>query len=268
MMKSINKCKLLNKTQLTRDVFSLTMENKNIAKTALPGQFLNVKCGDDRSIILRRPISINDVDRAKGTFTIVFRVVGKGTKILSEYERGEHLDIIGPLGNGYDISSANEDSKIAIVAGGMGVMPVLFLAKELKEYDVDIFLGYRDKDDLMLVNEYRKYSSNVYVATDDGSEGYSGFVTDLYKKHLNFNDYTHVYACGPKQMFLSLKNVLEDTQKNIDNCQISLEEKMGCGLGACLTCSCKIKVKNEDGFEYMRVCKDGPVFKLGEVIFE
>ena len=269
IIKKIYMCKVLYKTMLTKDVVRIVLENNELAQICKPGQFLNIKCGQDNSMVLRRPISINKASRERGTITIVFRIVGKGTELLSkDFDRGDLMDVMGPLGNGFEYDKIETNKKIAIVAGGMGVMPMLFLSKRLKDHEHDIFLGYRDKEDIMLESEYRKYTDNVFISTDDGSAGFAGFITDLFKKHLTFKNYDYVFACGPKPMFLNLKNILDLNGNAKTECQISMEEKMGCGIGACLVCSCKIKTQTEEGFDYKRVCKDGQVFNMKEVIFE
>lgn len=233
---------------------------------AEPGQFVNVLVSETYEPLLRRPFSIFDFT-PKG-IEIVYKVIGKGTELLSQKKAGEKLNIIGPLGNGYPISglatkklsTVNRQPSTVLIGGGTGAASVYFLAKTLKAKRIPFTLiqGARKKELLLAVKEYK--SMKALFASEDGSIGKKGFVTDILKNVLNDN--AVIFTCGPKPMF----RAIQDTARAKKNVKIyaSFEEYMGCGIGACL--SCVIPVKKGEDFEYKRVCKEGTVFNLSEVI--
>lgn len=243
---------IIRQEQLAEGVYSMWIETKDIALNAKPGQFVSVY-SKDGSRLLPRPISICEVDGTK--LRMVYRVVGKGTDEFSGYKAGVELDVIGPLGNGY-----TPDSKKAILlGGGIGVPPMLELAKRL-DCEKSIVLGYRDE--LFLNEEFEKYG-DVYIATEDGSAGTKGNVLDAIKA-CNITGEV-IYACGPKPMLRAIKTYAEE---NGMEAFISLEEKMACGIGACLACVCKTKdVDHHSHVNNARICKEGPVFNAKEVEF-
>ena len=243
---------------LTNDVFSLTIECNEIAEKACAGQFIHIKCGNER--LLRRPISICDVK--DGSVKVVFEVKSEGTRWLSKRCRGDRLDILGPLGNSFEFPDGN----IAVIGGGIGVPPMLFAAKSAKEQiksakgQVEAILGFRNTERIILKNEFEVLCDNVTITTDDGSFGYNGAVTAPLAELLENGDIDAVLACGPRAMLSAVASMC--LQHSVP-CQVSLEERMGCGVGACMVCSCATVV---DGEEHMsRVCKDGPVFDAGIV---
>lgn len=239
---------------ISQDVFSLWLEAKDIATYAKPGQFVNVYCNQD-SRLLPRPISICEVNREAGMIRLVYRVVGAGTKEISQLNKGQALDLLGPLGNGFAFDH-NTKSNSLLIAGGIGIPPMLELAKQLKGNKY-IILGYRSSE-LFLVEELSKYGT-VSIATEDGSIGTKGNVIDVLRK-LNLT-IDAIYSCGPKPMLAAVKEY--GVNNNIKT-QLSLEEKMACGVGACLGCVCK--GKSEEGTTVRkRVCKEGPVFLAEEV---
>lgn len=243
---------IIRQEQLAEGVYSMWIETKDIALNAKPGQFVSVY-SKDGSRLLPRPISICEVDGTK--LRMVYRVVGKGTDEFSGYKAGVELDVIGPLGNGY-----TPDSKKAILlGGGIGVPPMLELAKRL-DCEKSIVLGYRDE--LFLNEEFEKYGE-VYIATEDGSAGTKGNVLDAIKECKITGEV--IYACGPKLMLRAIKAYAEE---NGMEAFISLEEKMACGIGACLACVCKTKdVDHHSHVNNARICKEGPVFNAKEVEF-
>lgn len=249
------KCKIIKHVEIVEGVYELVIESKDIAKTTIPGQFVNLYC-DSNSMLLPRPISICEVDADAGWVKLIYAVVGDGTKLISRMSVGQTIDVLGPLGNGYTLGNEQE---VLIVGGGVGTPPLVELAKRLpgKKH---IYLGFRTAP--YLVEELSKYGT-VHVATDDGSVGYQGTVIELMNKE-NAQG-ACVYACGPKPMLKALQSWV--MEKGIP-AQLSLEERMGCGFGACVGCVCKIKVQNETGYTYKKVCKDGPVFSASEVMFE
>lgn len=248
-------CKILSNNEISKDVFEMLIENKDISKQAKAGQFINLY-PKNNSLILPRPISICEVDKKNKWLKIVYAVVGNGTKEFSNLQKGDNVDVLGPLGNGFDIINCEES---ILVGGGVGTPPLVELAKNIKGR-MTIYLGFRS--DPYLVEELRNYGE-VYVATDDGSYGLKGTVIELLDK-TNANG-SVLYSCGPKPMLQALQKWT--LEKGID-AQFSLEERMGCGFGACVGCVCKIKADNECGYTYKKVCKDGPVFSAKEVIFE
>lgn len=223
------------------------------AKEALPGQFISVYTKDSARL-LPRPISICETDREESRLRIVYRVAGKGTEEFSFYESGASIEILGPLGNGFPL----EGKKVLLIGGGIGIPPMLELAKQLNA-EKQMILGYRDAQ-LFLREEFETYGK-VYVATEDGSAGTKGNVLDVIREHHLEADV--IYACGPKPM---LRAVKEYAKEQKIKCYISLEEKMACGIGACLACVCKSKeIDSHSNVQNKRICKDGPVFLAEEV---
>ena len=231
---------------LTKSVYKMTLlgDTSDITK---PGQFVNIKL---EGLFLRRPISVNDVEGDK--LTLIYKVVGKGTEQMSNMVCGETLDILTGLGNGYDISKSGKNP--LLIGGGVGVPPLYMLAKRLieKGEDVSVILGFNTKDEIFYEDEFKALGAKVYVTTVDGSYGIKGFVTTA----MESLDYTYTYTCGPEPM---LKAVYK-TSKTPG--EYSFEERMGCGFGACMGCSCKTLYGNK------RICKDGPVLLKEEIIWE
>ena len=243
---------VLEKKKLTDTVFSLRLEAEALAETAEPGQFLHIKCQD--SSVLRRPISICDV--TDGVLSVTAEVRGEGTEWLSRRQPGEKLDILGPLGNGFNLKHEN----ILVVGGGIGAAPMLYAARRAGVRTA--VLGFKTKDSVILTEEYRAVCQQVYITTDDGSYGERGTVLRPLEHLLNTVSCGAVLACGPKPM---LKAVAALTASLEIPCQVSLEERMGCGVGACLVCACK--TQTEAGEQMKRVCRDGPVFDAREVVW-
>ena len=248
--------KILSQNKIADGIYSMWIET-SAAKEAKPGQFIDVYVNDD-SKLLPRPISICEVK--DDSLRIVYRVVGGGTKIMSTYQEGDEIQIIGPLGNGFDM----RDGKAILVGGGIGIPPMVELAKNLSERkgkeNVISVMGYRDE--LFLTDELEQFST-VVIATEDGSTGTRGTVIDALNENGVGGDV--LYACGPIPMLKALKDWANE--KDIE-CQISLEERMACGIGACLACVCKTKEKDEhSNVCNKRICKDGPVFDANEIDF-
>ncbi len=246
--------RVIDQNKIATDIYSMWIETE-AANSAKPGQFIDVYLNDD-SKLLPRPISICEVKENK--LRIVYRVVGGGTKIMSTYQEGNDIDIIGPLGNGFTM----RDGKAILVGGGIGVPPMVELAKQLSDKigkeNVISVMGYRDE--LFLTEELEKYSE-VVIATEDGSTGTKGTVIDALNENGVSGDV--MYACGPIPMLKALKDWAKDIE-----CQVSLEERMACGIGACLACVCKTKDKDEhSNVCNKRICKDGPVFDAEEIEF-
>ncbi|WP_234121715.1 dihydroorotate dehydrogenase electron transfer subunit [Clostridium hydrogenum] len=235
--------KVYENIKIEDGIYKLSIKGKFDVK---PGQFYLLRAWDMEPV-LSRPISIHDVDEEKISF--LYAVVGKGTKILSELEAGDEIKITGPLGNGFDVEKIK--GKVAIVCGGIGAAPMLYLAKQLKKCSVDFYAGFRTVS--KTVDNVEKYVNNVKLSTEDGSIGHKGYVTDLLKPEA----YDMVLCCGPEIM---MYKVIKMCQKTSTPVFVSMENKMACGIGACLVCTCKTK----DGRK--RTCKEGPVFLGSELI--
>ena len=238
--------KILTNEALTSSVYRMTLEGDTSAITA-PGQFVNIRL---EGKFLRRPISVCDWEAGK--LTLVYKVVGHGTAQMAAMAPGETLDILTGLGNGYDLTLTGETP--VLVGGGVGVPPMYGLAKHLRALGkpVQVILGFNTKDEIFYEEEFKALGCTVYVTTVDGSYGIPGFVTDALKDL----SYSHFCACGPEPMLKALYRASQTSG------QMSFEERMGCGFGACMGCSCKTLTGNK------RICKDGPVMKKEELLWD
>ena len=235
-------------------IYLMKIKENSIAESAKPGQFLEIKTGEIP--LLRKPISIFEVNKVEGTISILYQVKGQGTKNLAHFTKDQTLDIMGPLGIGFSVEKT--DKKCLLIGGGIGVAPLYDLGLKLKEAgnDLEIVLGFSSKDTSYAI-EYFSRLGEVRIATIDGSLGEKGTVGAILEGY-NFREVSKAYACGPEPMLKYLKS-----HENKVDLELSLEAYMGCGLGACLSCVCK----TTDG-DYKRVCKEGPVFKAEEVSFD
>ena len=238
---------ILSNEPLTRDVYRMVLEGDSQWITR-PGQFVNIEL---EGFYLRRPISISDW--SENTITIIYKVVGRGTQVMSQMGVGVKLDILTGLGNGFNPDA--ECQKPLLVGGGVGVPPLYRLAKDLiaKGRKVSVVLGFNKADEVFYADEFKALGADVYVSTADGSMGVKGFVTDAIRE-ANI-DFDYFYSCGPLPMLKALCGCCEQDG------ELSFEERMGCGFGACMGCSCKTLTGNK------RICKDGPVMKRGEIIW-
>ena len=253
------KAEIRSNVHIVGDYYKLSLHVPEIVRFVQPGQFVMLRISDDYRPLLRRPFSIHSVGdrrlRYRDRIEILYEVIGSGTKILSEKKSGEYLDVLGPLGNGFSIL----DSRFSIlVAGGIGVAPLFFLAQRLTKTNVLVLIGVKTKKEILCKKEFENLDLNVKISTDDGSAGLKGKVTELLRSILRINESTNqrineqiIYACGPKPMLKEISIIAK--QYNIP-AQICLDEHMACGLGICLGCM----VKTQKG--YQAVCKDGPVF--------
>jgi dihydroorotate dehydrogenase electron transfer subunit len=256
---------VLAKENLKENIFKLTLSSSSIAKKAKPGNFVHIKADSDDYPLLRRAFSIHSVQKDNHSFDILFKVVGKGTEILSKVAPGDTLDVLGPIGNSFSLPRAEKE--IMLVAGGMGIAPLWFLFTQLiKRINKDkftFFIGANTKKELLYVEKSKMRGVKLIVTTDDGSLGKKGLVTDVFleeikRKKVNHRDLV-IYSCGPQMML----EKMSDMAKRFDLfCLISLEAHMPCGVGACWGCVVKLK----DG-SYKRVCVDGPIFDAREVCF-
>ncbi|NOX97654.1 MAG: dihydroorotate dehydrogenase electron transfer subunit [Nitrospirae bacterium] len=259
--------------------FRMVLNAPQVAEDAEAGQFIHIRVNDEYDPLLRRPLSIHRIISRRlkvkslklPDIEVLYEVVGKGTKILAGKRPGEDLDILGPLGNGFKLGCVS--GTVILIAGGMGVAPLLALAEEIrreeKVKDTYVIIGARTKALVLCEDAFRDLAAKeVQVATDDGSRGYKGLATDLLQElfsTLNLKLSTTVYACGPEGM---LREVAALTVAKGVPCRMSLENRMGCGVGACLGCVVRVKSLQSGVESYKRVCKDGPVFEAGEIIWE
>ena len=256
MAKLKMKSTVIEQKMIADGICSMWLDAKEVAVQAKPGQFISVY-SNDKSRVLPRPISICEIDREKGTLRIVYSVVGKGTEEFSKAEAGDSFEILGPLGNGFPIEEA-KGKKVLMIGGGIGVPPMLQTAKEI-EGEAIIVSGYRNQD--LFLKEELESAGTLFIATEDGSVGTKGNVVDAIRE--NQIEADMMFACGPKPMLRALKNYA--LEKGIP-CWISMEEKMACGVGACLACVCQSKdVDSHSHVHNKRICKDGPVFLSTEV---
>ncbi|MFH0917563.1 MAG: dihydroorotate dehydrogenase electron transfer subunit [Candidatus Omnitrophota bacterium] len=253
------KAKVFFNQRVSDNYWHLEFESSLIAKHALAGQFVNIKVADSLEPMLRRPISIHGVKASK--VKIIYEILGKGTRILATKKPGEFLDIIGPLGKGFDYSRQRVKSRQAkniLIAGGLGVAPLVFLAEKLRLSQPLVLIGARTKQQILCLPEFKALGCTVKLATDDGSVGFKGRVTDLLNLVLKQSKPLCLFSCGPHPM---LRSVARIAQENKIPAQLSLEEHLACGLGACLGCVVATKTG------YKSVCKDGPVFSSEELIW-
>ncbi|MCR4443339.1 MAG: dihydroorotate dehydrogenase electron transfer subunit [Peptococcaceae bacterium] len=255
---------VIENSQILTGLYRLRIALPALAAEAVPGQFVMVKTADSLEPFLKRPLSINRIDRENDSIALVYQVVGRGTELLSRVPAGREIEVVGPLGNGF--SWPETARNVALIGGGAGVAPLVALAVELvkRGKTVHALLGARSKNQLYGEQDFIELGCRVRVATEDGSCGYRGMVTDLLDALNSQMRLDMVYCCGPPAMS---KAVAAKTIEAGVPCQVSLEERMGCGIGACLGCVCK--VRGEGGQPaYKRVCRDGPVFTGNEVIFD
>ncbi|MBA3006617.1 MAG: dihydroorotate dehydrogenase electron transfer subunit [Proteobacteria bacterium] len=254
------KVELIQSEVIAAGTVRLTLNAPDIAAAAVPGQFVMVQTAQGLDPLLRRPFSIHQIN-SEGLLQILFKVVGRGTERLAQCRTGEQLSILGPLGNGFNLG---ESGNACLVGGGMGIAPLLFLASRFLQQSHGgvtprVILGARNREELVpLMGDFLALGIEVLAATDDGSFGYHGLVTDVLKT-LNLTSQSSVYSCGPKPMMAAVHHLCQ--KENIP-CQVSVETVMACGMGACLGCAVPLKAGG-----YAHVCSDGPVFEAGELLW-
>jgi dihydroorotate dehydrogenase electron transfer subunit len=253
---------MVHNVPLASDVYHLTLRAPTLAAKAKPGQFVMVKVAPGLEPVLRRPFSLHRMDQDAGIVEIVYQVVGKGTDILTERRPGEELEVLGPLGNGF---SWQEEKRIGLVGGGMGIAPLLAAGEQAvsEGKEVVVFLGARSRDYLLAREKFERLGQ-VFVVTDDGSVGEKALVSKPLDEYLKNQGLDLILACGPIPMLKAVAaiSVAQDTPA-----QLSLEQRMGCGVGACLGCAFPVRADTPEGYTYKRVCHDGPVFWAQEVLF-
>lgn len=252
--------KVISQRGVARDIQELVLEGELALRVKNPGCFVHIRVSTDTDPLLRRPISICDADPATGRLVLIYRVVGKGTGKLAQAQPGDKLDVLGPLGNGFPTEQVAPGDRVLLAGGGVGVPPLYGLSKTLRGRGIVPVhvLGFADARDAFYLDQFATLGP-VYVATVDGSLGERGMVTDVIDSRSLECDV--LYACGPGPMLRALEDRYLDT--GIKG-YLSLEQRMGCGIGACYACVCKTRDGREG--DYRKVCSDGPVFELGEVI--
>ncbi|MFC5734907.1 dihydroorotate dehydrogenase electron transfer subunit [Cytobacillus gottheilii] len=253
-------CTVVSQSQIAKDIYELTLSGELVREMNEPGQFVHLKTGGEFGPLLRRPISISSISKDTSEFTMIYRAEGKGTKLLSESSSGDFVDVLGPLGNGFPVEASEQGDTVLLVGGGIGVPPLYELSKRLTAagFTVTHILGFQNKE-AVFYEEYFNSLGETYIATADGSYGTAGFVTDVIANEgVKFDI---LYACGPTPMLRALETSYGKNKK----VYLSLEERMGCGIGACFACVCHT-ADDPTGYTYKKVCSDGPVFKAGEVV--
>lgn len=249
-------CRIEQNRKLAEGFYELILHAPQIVQRADCGQFVHVACTGK---MLRRPLSICELDGEKGLLRLVYQVRGEGTSWLSTQSAGDCLDVLGPLGQGFRLPKAQHP---VFVGGGLGVPPLLEAAKRCGNKKASALLGFRTADVAILTEDFASVCHETLLASDDGSIGRKGLVTDLLKEKIAAGECDYIAACGPVPMLRAVAQIA--VEKKIP-CEVSLEERMGCGMGACLVCVCRIQRAGEE--DYLRVCKDGPVFWAQEVVF-
>lgn len=254
------KTEIIRVERLTDDIIRLTLESQEIASRAKPGQFVMIRTGNGKDPLLRRPFSISQTSNEK-YFQILFKVVGRGTAMLAHCREGEYLSVLGPLGSGFTFDCKADN---CLVGGGMGIAPLLFLGKSMlrncTRKPPSIVLGARNKEELApLISDFKELGLSVYPATDDGSLGQHGLVTDVLKG-LELSPASQMFVCGPTPMMTAVHLFCKD--KGI-SCQVSMETEMACGMGACLGCIVPLAKGG-----YGHACSDGPVFDAKELLWQ
>jgi dihydroorotate dehydrogenase electron transfer subunit len=252
---------VISHQQLAQDMYVMEFVAPTMAKECQPGQFLQVRPGNTYDPLLRRPISIYDVDQEKGSISLLYRVVGRGTDLMTGIRVNDFIDIMGPLGRGFSMPDGPKEA--LLVGGGVGMAPLVYLGRVLKERGchVMVMCGAANAAQLVTADKFKELDISFLPATMDGSAGYKGLVTDLLITQVNASGFDIIYTCGPEPM-MNLVALYAEIHHIWG--EVSLEEHMACGVGACLGCARRLK-KNDEA--YVKVCKDGPVFNMKEVEF-
>jgi len=250
-------CKISSQQEIAADIYELTVQGELVEQISAPGQFVHIRVSNGWDPLLRRPISISSFDKKQKSMTMIYRKDGKGTTLLAESGPGELIDILGPLGNGFPVNEVSVGETALLVGGGIGVPPLYELSNQLVAKGVKVIhvLGFQTAEAVFYEKEFLN-NGETYVTTVDGSYGRQGFVTDV-MKDLQFDC---IYTCGPTPMLKAIEQGYSDKKVFL-----SLEERMGCGIGACFACVCK-SADDPTGVSYKKVCSDGPVFRAGEVL--
>ena len=254
--------KVKENTEIEDAIYKLVLEGDFPQNEFKPGKFLHVKCSDGLDPLLRRPMSICDISDDAKSMTVLYRSEGRGTQLMSQWQAGREVDILAPLGNNFDLDNLEAGSKVVLVGGGIGVPPLYYLGRKLKEkgHEIVSILGFNSSKDVFYEQEFSSFSEKVYITTVDGTQGMKGFVTHALAD-LGEDNWDVLYSCGPTAMLKALQGEVSADK----TAYMSLEERMGCGVGACLACVCKYSEGFERDKNYSRVCTEGPVYDIREV---
>jgi len=252
-------CTIVSQKEIAENIYELTLQGELVQSMNEPGQFVHIKVSNGFDPLLRRPISIANIDLFNNQFTMIYRKEGRGTTLLSEKLAGEKVDVLGPLGNGFPVEAVKSGETALLVGGGIGVPPLYELSQRLVERGVKVIhvLGFQSKAAVFYEEAFARLG-DTFIATVDGTHGTKGFVTNVIED--NNLDFDVLYTCGPTPMLRALEQGY--SHKKV---YLSLEERMGCGIGACFACVCHTG-DDPTGYTYKKVCSDGPVFKAGEVV--
>ncbi|MEJ6951657.1 dihydroorotate dehydrogenase electron transfer subunit [Natronospora cellulosivora (SeqCode)] len=253
------KLKIRENKAVAEDYYLLKLIAPELLDKVKAGQFMNLRINNNDSFdpLLRRPLSIHDLDKESQTIDLLYRLVGRGTKILSTLKKGEEIDTLGPLGEGFTTEIKNK--KLLVIGGGMGIAPLLYLSRILSPANnLTVIIGGNNASEMeYFCNKFQELDLNLRIATMDGSKDFCGNTVELWQDTAEF-DFDYLYSCGPSAMMKAVQDLV--IKYNIDG-EVSLEEKMGCGIGLCLSCVCKSKEGNQ------RICKEGPVFSIKDIVF-
>jgi len=278
-------CRIIDQTEIAPRVFRSVLAEPTIARESRPGQFVNVRVCECYDPLLRRPFSVHAVDPERGAFSLLYDVVGRGTRLLSEMHGGDRVSVVGPLGSSFDIGG-DPNARHVLVAGGCGAAPIHFLSDWICKHhgceNVTVLVGAKQSDAVLCYREFVAHGVNVEVATEDGSFGFKGLVTELLESRLSKSEIRNprseirVYSCGPMPMMQEVARICRE--QGTESCQLSLERAMACGVGVCM--GCVVKARNQQpgfgvrdsGFSdqqwsYSRVCADGPVYQAEELVW-
>jgi len=250
---------VVSQKQIAKDIFELTLQGNLVKEMEEPGQFVHIKTNPGLDPLLRRPISIASIEKDKNQFTVIYRAEGKGTRLLSQNIEGNEVDVLGPLGNGFPIDEINSGETALLIGGGIGVPPLYELAKQLNKQGTRTIhiLGFETAEKSFCENKFSELGE-TFIATVDGSLGTSGFVTNVLDE--NEIHFDVLYSCGPTPMLKALEERFHGRKA-----YLSLEQRMGCGIGACFACVCHV-ADDPTGSKYVKICSDGPVFPIGKVV--
>lgn len=252
-------CTVISQKEIAENIFELTLQGELVQSMNEPGQFIHLKVSNGMDPLLRRPISIANINQINSQFTMIYRKEGRGTTLLSEKLVGEKVDVLGPLGNGFPVEEVQSGQTALLVGGGIGVPPLYELSQRLVERGVKVIhvLGFQSKAAVFYEEAFASLGE-TFIATVDGTHGTKGFVTNVIEA--NQLAFDVLYSCGPTPMLRALEQAY--SHKKV---YLSLEERMGCGIGACFACVCHTG-DDPTGYSYKKVCSDGPVFRAGEVV--
>lgn len=255
-MPKVEKGAVVGNLQVADDLWEMELMIPEITDECEPGQFVHVRVSNENDPLLRRPLSLFDVNREKGSISILYKVVGQGTRLMTKLAVGDYLDIMGPLGKGFTLP--DDPCRAVLVGGGVGIAPLVYLARRLKEMKckVVVLYGVEKRRQLVAIERLKSWDVACLPATADGSAGYKGLVTGLLEDKLNTDEFDYIYTCGPEPMMAAVAQLAE--MYGLPG-EVSLEESMACGVGACLGCARKLNPRDES---YVKVCKDGPVFNM------